>query len=195
MPPNTVVSNKFSRLFLDSDSDSDSDSFLDTNNENKNQKMLSELPDSVQLLIFSYLPYRTRLALLTEKYPQKYCFEKLNRLPVNMITYTILHKYAAMVTYILKRVLVWKWDKPYSSIYNCYDWMNNVSELERRGNFSEQVLMYKNTPVKRLILAAFTHYRKIYSRKSTEQKRNNDDINEGEAIMMRLYAFVVGLNV
>jgi hypothetical protein len=63
--------------------------------------------------------------------------------------------------------------------------MHNVPELERRWDFTERVLGYENLPVKRLILAAFTHYRKM---KSSEKDRV-----ESEAIMIRLYSFVVGI--
>jgi len=153
--------------------------------EKEEPKKFFKLPDHIQMLIFSYLPYRTRLVILTEKYPQTYCYEKLNKLPVNMITYTILHRYAQSVMLMLERIVNKRWYKSYNLIYDCLDWMHNVPELERRWDFTERVLGYENLPVKRLILAAFTHYRKM---KSSEKDRV-----ESEAIMIRLYSFVVGI--
>ena len=100
MPPNTTsIQNKHSltpknryELLLESD-DEDETKDETTGLTDAETRRLSELPDEVQTLIFSYLPYRIRLAILTEKYPQKYCIDKLNRLPINMDTYFILHKY------------------------------------------------------------------------------------------------------
>jgi len=204
MPP--IFTNKFSSLM---DSDDEEDTPVHAVMEKtpvksqESAQTLFDLPDEVQVNIYSFLPHRIRLIILNEKYPYKYYSEKLDRLPVSIESYYILHKYAASVYEMLHllftrvgvRWLGFRWRRSYGTIYDCLDWMNNVSELERRTNFIENVLSYKNIPVKRMILNAFKYYREIYSCDRSGRKIEKKQILDFEDKMIKLYAFVAGLDV
>ena len=179
---------------LEEDTDANSESTVNDKKPGNNEKWLARLPDEVQVLVFSYVPHRLRLLVLSEKYQYTYYSRKLDSLPINMKTYSVLFKYAISVSDMLEDIhRRSSYMRSFGVIYNCMDWINNVIELERRGNFEKHVLSYRNAPVKSMILEAFQHYREIYLRDRSGKGLHNAHKLQYEAAMTRLYAFVAAI--
>jgi len=188
------ISNAFGAL-TDSDDEEEEERFDEGDTTaDEDPKLLFRLPDEVQVLVYAYLPHRIRLTILHERYPYWYYHFKLNRLPITIQSYYILHKYALSVYDLVDACRMrGSWFRTYGTVYDCIDWMNNVEELERRGNFSERVLSYENIPVKGLIMNAFRYYREIYLRDRGGVRMPREDVVRYEKVMVQLYAFVAGI--
>ena len=153
-----------------------------TNNSNENISILcGQIPDEIQMHIWTFLDTKTKLAYLRTKYTSEFIKHRLQDLPKNASC--LKHMYSC-ISYV-KPILV-PFLNRHGSIYR-----NIVWNLDDRINYAKTLKVDTNCKMDtgyfnclvEIILSGFTYYDQMAS------ERDNDQIREYERGLIKLLCY------
>ena len=171
-----------------------------------NKTSIHSLPYELLLIILSFIPANTRLAILKRKYPYSFFKNKLNNLPSNNLhILQQLYACATSVKSLLNNILeendgiienislrsIEFANNPTISQRHYLMFDDHFTTLSNRDNKSKEIMRYQNyykSGFINIILASIRHYTKLY-----KQEIDQTLYQKYEKIMLKLYTSIITL--